>query len=192
MNEQSSSVTIEDKQETLIGKVCNPWTWRLANGFMALFFAFATYVQLNDPDPVIWMLIYAIPCFLCIALVIDSSLQDHYVWRYTAVIHVGVSILGIFYSLSVLFTTEITSKNPLEYEEGREIGGLLIITAWLGLCWLRKLGSFSEANVFFWSATVAVSLTPFVLLGYYVNTWDVSAIQGHCKDIISRHLYKEI
>lgn len=155
-------------------------------------FIFLCPQQLNDPDPVIWMLIYAIPCFLCIALVIDSSLQDHYVWRYTAVIHVGVSILGIFYSLSILFTTEISSKNPLEYEEGREIGGLLIITAWLGLCWLRRLGSFSEANVFFWSATVAVSLTPFVLLGYYVNTWDVSAIQGHCKDIISRHLYKEI
>lgn len=54
------------------------------------------------------------------------------------------------------------------------------------------LCSFSEANVFFWSATIAVSLTPFVLLGYYVNTWDVSAIQSHCKDIISRHLYKEI
>lgn len=49
MNEQSSSVTIEDKQETLIGKVCNPWTWRLANGFMALFFAFATYVQVSVP-----------------------------------------------------------------------------------------------------------------------------------------------
>lgn len=192
MTEQSSIVTVEDKQETLIGKVCNPWMWRVANGFMALFFAFASYVQINDPDPVIWMLIYAIPCFLCIALVIDSSLQDHYVWRYTAVIHVVVCNLGIFYSLSVLFGTEISFKNPLEYEEGREIGGLLIIIAWLGLCWLRRLRGFSEANVFFWSVIIAVSLTPFVLLGYYVNTWDVSAIQSHCKDIISRHLYKEI
>ena len=45
--------------------------------------------------------------------------EDHYVWRYTAVIHVVVCNLGIFYSLSVLFGTEISFKNPLEYEEGR-------------------------------------------------------------------------
>ena len=45
--------------------------------------------------------------------------EGHYVWRYTAVIHVAVCNLGIFYSLSVLFGTEISFKNPLEYEEGR-------------------------------------------------------------------------
>ena len=45
--------------------------------------------------------------------------EDHYVWRYTAVIHVVVCNLGIFYSLSVLFGNEISVKNPLEYEEGR-------------------------------------------------------------------------
>ena len=45
--------------------------------------------------------------------------EDHYVWRYTAVIHVVVCNLGIFYSLSVLFGNEISFKNPLEYEEGR-------------------------------------------------------------------------
>lgn len=49
MTEQSSIVTVEDKQETLIGKVCNPWMWRVANGFMALFFAFASYVQVSPP-----------------------------------------------------------------------------------------------------------------------------------------------
>ena len=43
-----STVPIEDsKQQLLIGKVCNPWTWRVANGFMAVFFALAAYVQVS-------------------------------------------------------------------------------------------------------------------------------------------------
>lgn len=46
-------------------------------------------------------------------------IEDHFLWKLTAVIHVGFCILGVFYSLSLLIRTEIGSKNPLNYEEGR-------------------------------------------------------------------------
>ncbi|KAL9956422.1 hypothetical protein ACROYT_G037896 [Oculina patagonica] len=157
---------------------------------MAVFFSLAAYVQINDPDPVIWMLVYTMPCLLCVALAINSSLQDHFLWKLTAVTHVGVCILGVFYSLSILITTEIGSKNPLDYEEGREIVGLLIIIAWLGLCWLIRHKSSCETTVYHWTVILAVSVIPFVLWGYYLTTWDISSLQSHCKDIISRHLYK--
>lgn len=134
---------------------------------------------------------YAIPSLLCITLAIDSSLQDHLLWKLTALTHVGVCILGVFYLITVLIrAAEISSKNPLNYEEGREIAGLLIIVAWLGLCLLTRLKRSSETTGHFWTITVAVSLIPFIVWGYYLNTWDVASLQSHCKDIISRHLYK--
>ena len=52
-------------------------------------------------------------------VILSLYFEGHYVWRNTAVIHVVVCNLGIFYSLSVLFGNEISVKNPLEYEEGR-------------------------------------------------------------------------
>ena len=48
----------------------------------------------------------------------------------------------------------------------------------------------SETTAHFWTITVAVSLIPFIVWGYYLTTWDVASLQSHCKDIISRHLYK--
>ena len=33
--------------------------WTLANGIMLLMFLFSTVVQLNDPDPLTWMAVYA-------------------------------------------------------------------------------------------------------------------------------------
>ena len=48
----------------------------------------------------------------------------------------------------------------------------------------------SETTAYFWTAIVAVSLIPFIVWGYYLTTWDVGSLQSHCKDIISRHLYK--
>lgn len=186
---ECSAIPILDNRQLLV-KICHPWTWRIANVFMAVFFSLAAYVQINDPDPVIWVLMYAVPSLLCFTLAIDSSLQDRLLWKITAVTHVGICILGMFYSITILIRAEMSSKNPLNYEEGREIAGLLIIVAWLGLCLLTGLKRSSETTAYFWSATVAVSLIPFIVWGYYLTTWDVASLQSHCKDIISRHLYK--
>ena len=43
MAEKNTSVAIQDIN--FPSKVCSPWTWRLANGFMAVFFALSAYVQ---------------------------------------------------------------------------------------------------------------------------------------------------
>ena len=41
-----SAIPIQDNQQ-LLAKICNPWTWRIANGFMAVFFGLAAYVQVS-------------------------------------------------------------------------------------------------------------------------------------------------
>lgn len=187
---ECSTVQIQENSKSIAVMVCKPWTWRLSNGFMALFFALAAYVQMNDPDPVIWMMIYGVPCVLCTALVMKSSLQDQFIWKLTAVTHLSACTFAVLYSLSVLLRTEITSKNPLNYEEGREIGGLLIVVSWIVLCLVTRHKSSNETAVYLWTATIAIALIPFVLFGIYITTWDLSSLQDHCKDIISSHLYK--
>lgn len=189
MADKNTSVAIQDIN--FPSKVCSPWTWRLANGFMAVFFALSAYVQINDPDPILWMLIYGIPCALCCSLVVSSSLQDNIVWKWTAIIHLVTCIFGILYSLKALLKGQIDSKNPLNYEEGREIAGLFIVVLWLGILQLIRWKSYKETGVYLWTAAFAFSVVPFVLWALYLATWDMSSVKSHCKSIISRHLYKE-
>ena len=44
---ERSVIPIEENQHSVVAKICNPWTWRLANVVMALFFALAAYVQVS-------------------------------------------------------------------------------------------------------------------------------------------------
>lgn len=44
---ERSVIPVEENQHSLVAKICNPWTWRLANVVMALFFALAAYVQVS-------------------------------------------------------------------------------------------------------------------------------------------------
>lgn len=44
---ERSVIPIEENQHSLVAKICNPWTWRLANVVMALFFALAAFVQVS-------------------------------------------------------------------------------------------------------------------------------------------------
>ena len=45
--------------------------------------------------------------------------EDHFLWKLTAAIHLGVCIVGVIYSLSVLLSSETGSKTLLKSEEGR-------------------------------------------------------------------------
>src|SRR5687768_2545882 len=39
--------------------------WTLANGIMLLMFLFSATVQVNDPDPLVWMSIYGAAAAVC-------------------------------------------------------------------------------------------------------------------------------
>ncbi|XP_022103462.1 transmembrane protein 220-like isoform X2 [Acanthaster planci] len=113
------------------------WLWTGINVVMAIFFALAAFVQINDPDPYIWIPIYLIPCLLCCAIVWSRDAVDQLYWRVTAAVHMGFSILGI-----VILTFHVGGLhmkqgffNPLGLEEGRELFGLLIALGWTLLCW---------------------------------------------------------
>ena len=44
---ESSTIPVRDSQQLLV-KICHPWTWRIANVFMAVFFSLAAYVQVSE------------------------------------------------------------------------------------------------------------------------------------------------
>lgn len=102
---------------------------KLINAIMCLFLAFATYVQLNDPDWYSWILVYGISSYLCFMAVIlphQLSIQVNRVLTYLAL---AAAAFGFFYYLpSVQLDWAFITKD--EYggaaEEARESLGLAI------------------------------------------------------------------
>ena len=64
---ECSAIPILDNRQLLV-KICHPWTWRIANVFMAVFFSLAAYVQVSFngsyiqefyPDYVNWSVFFS-------------------------------------------------------------------------------------------------------------------------------------
>ena len=120
--------------------------FRMLNGLMAALFIFGVIVQYNDPDPLVWMLIYLAPAILCIVAAVRGSATG---WA-----TLGVTAIALLWSF-------VWSRGPAlnEYfhmfdywemkspaaEEARETSGLLIIAVWMGVlsghAWLRARGN---------------------------------------------------
>jgi hypothetical protein len=112
--------------------------WRAADALMLLLFTFGAVVQVNDPDPVQWIAVYALaagscllslfhrlpstpPALLCVvALIWAATLAPGVVGR----VPFG-DMFGAF-----------EMKN-VGIEESREMYGLLIIAAWMAVLALR-------------------------------------------------------
>jgi len=108
---------------------------------MAVLFAFAAALQYNDPDPLRWMAMYG-PAMLACGLGLAGRLPrllpalaglGALVWAGTLAPGVvgRVSVGELFQSYGMLSTA---------VEEGREMGGLLIVSAWMGVLTLVRAG----------------------------------------------------
>uniref|UniRef100_A0A8C7PNI2 Transmembrane protein 220 n=1 Tax=Oncorhynchus mykiss TaxID=8022 RepID=A0A8C7PNI2_ONCMY len=106
--------------------------WRVCNVCMSLFFALASYVQINDPDAVLWMVAYAIPANLCLLIAIKPHVTETLLWRRIAKLHVLISTAVVSMMGWTLYKKHIT--NIFQQEEGREFSGLMLILVWLLLC----------------------------------------------------------
>ncbi|KAA8585518.1 hypothetical protein FQN60_004212, partial [Etheostoma spectabile] len=134
-----------------MGEVCqevNSWLsvmWRVCNLFMSLFFALATYVQINDPDAGLWMVGYGVPAVLCAFIGLTPHLTETLPWRRVADLHVMVS----------------SSVVAIEFS------GLMLTIVWLLMC--RHSGR-APVGMLRVSTAVAITVFPFVAwLYYYVN-----------------------
>ena len=115
--------------------------WTLANGIMLLMFLFSAAVQVNDPDPLIWIAIYGAAATVC-AL---ESWRRAPAWAPLTLALISLVWAGSLYyrahdvPLSSLFAQ--WEMRDLRVEEAREMYGLAIVGLWMlvvvGVKWAR-------------------------------------------------------
>ncbi|KAM7371450.1 hypothetical protein PAMP_008692 [Pampus punctatissimus] len=110
-------------------KTCLTVIWQICNVFMSLFFALATYVQINDPDAGIWMVCYGVPAVLCALIGFKPHVTETLPWRRVADLHVMVSSAVTAVLGWRLYKEQITEI--FQQEEGREFSGLMLTLVWL-------------------------------------------------------------
>jgi hypothetical protein len=107
-------------------------SWTAANVLLTLMFAFSVAVQVNDPDPVAWMAMYAAAAAVCLMEVRRKAPW----WAacgvgIVALIWAGTiapRVLGVV-PFAAMFE-EFEMKNA-GVEESREMYGLLIVALWM-------------------------------------------------------------
>ncbi|KAH7942129.1 hypothetical protein HPB49_020972 [Dermacentor silvarum] len=110
---------------------CDAW-FRLSNGVMALFFAMASYVQLNDPDAMIWIVAYALPCFASVGEALGASWWSRqlriFLTSAAALLSGSLLVVSVWFWLR---DATCIGFNPVVCEAGRESGGSAIALIWL-------------------------------------------------------------
>ncbi|XP_060620522.2 transmembrane protein 220 [Anolis sagrei] len=154
--------------------------WRLSNVAMALFFALAGAVQINDPDPEIWIVAYSVPAALTLVVGLNPPIADNVVWRTLSDLHTAACIVGsAILGWSLVANAQ---KNILHEEEGRELMGLMIVTVWMSLCRNSAKKSFGGIRLVI---AIFLSLFPFAMWLYtYLNAEMRESWPSHCKTAI--------
>jgi hypothetical protein len=106
---------------------------------MTALFLIAAALQYNDPDPIQWMAIYglaALACLLALAGRLPRPVPGliglaALVWA----LALAPAVVGRV-SLGELF--ESYTMKSQSVEEAREMGGLLVVTAWMAVLALRR------------------------------------------------------
>jgi hypothetical protein len=116
---------------------------RIINFLLALMFLVFAFLQVNDPDPVLWILIYGAMSLVCIMAIFEF---------YNRKLLAGLGILFIVYSFflwpgvaewlkqenkGVLFD-DVMKMEYVYIEESREFLGLLICLAVLVFYFIRS------------------------------------------------------
>ncbi|PCI18642.1 MAG: hypothetical protein COB62_06555 [Piscirickettsiaceae bacterium] len=108
--------------------------FKIANALVALMFVISALLQLNDPDPVVWFCLYML-CAVCSVL----AFTQINAWGFM----LSLSMLTMMWAM-VLFSDYFLNPDPVDWVEVfsatsmkssqteiiREIGGLLMCSAW--------------------------------------------------------------
>ncbi len=110
----------------------------ILKSIMSCVFAACIFVQYNDPDPVMWMAIYAIGLVLTLISIKGSLSQYWYLIAGIAMLATAVYIMLQVENLNLMDVFSSFSMATNSVEEFREAGGLLIQGIWL--TWLGVAG----------------------------------------------------
>jgi hypothetical protein len=113
---------------------------KILNYVMTACFLFSAVVQYNDPDPLVWMLIYSLSAVAC-GLAIAGRLN----WMFPAAI--GITALAWAMTLAPNVIGKVAFGELFEsfemkderVEVAREFGGLLIVAFWMAALVFQSL-----------------------------------------------------
>lgn len=116
--------------------------WTLVNGIMLLMFLLSAAVQVNDPDPLVWMAIYGAAAGVC-GLEIRRRGST---WAPVALAFIALVWAGsIYYRVHDVPVSSLFAEwemRDLRVEEAREMYGLTIICIWMivivSVRWARR------------------------------------------------------
>jgi hypothetical protein len=107
---------------------------KILNYVMAAAFLFSVIVQFNDPDPLLWMLIYALAGAACVLAILNRGS-----WIFPAAIGSVALVWAITLASNVIGQVafselfEAFEMKDERVEVAREFGGLLIIAFWMSV-----------------------------------------------------------
>ena len=148
---------------------------------MGAFFALAVFVQVNDPDAELWVVVYTVPATLTLRVGLNPLVTGNFIWKSVSAIHIFLCVL---WAISLAYNLLLHKKqNLLHEEEGRELSGLVIIAAWL-VC-ATALQRLQVVEEFSWPFATTVALLPFISWVYiYIHKEMCSSWPTHCKMVI--------
>lgn len=105
--------------------------FRILNLTAGIFFFICAYVQHNDPDATFWIFMYAIPGFMSLTVAIKHGYTE---WKVLKYIDMCINFVATIASARTLHQHFDTVENfflwLIHDENGREFGGLFIVTVW--------------------------------------------------------------
>lgn len=112
---------------------------KYVNYVMIVAFLFSVIVQYNDPDPLVWMMIYGAAMIACILFALGKLpsflpgiiLSIAVIWAFT----IAAEVVGKV-GFSELF--QAFEMKDERVEVGREFGGLLIIVFWMSVLTIAR------------------------------------------------------
>jgi hypothetical protein len=113
--------------------------WRVAQVLMAIAFVLSVAVQVNDPDPIQWMLVYGAAAIATIWAAIRPEAIPRWL---PALVGVAALAWAAILAPQVMGKVQVRElfaswemKSP-RVEVARETGGLLIVAAWMAVTWV--------------------------------------------------------
>jgi hypothetical protein len=104
------------------------------NIFMVLLFLLSAAVQLNDPDPLVWIALYLSAAVFSVAHAI-RKLPSSWPMAFALIAFLWALTLvpAFFGQVSLVDVFRLVEMKTEEVEVAREFGGLMIVSVWMGV-----------------------------------------------------------
>ena len=104
-----------------------PRIFGILNLVVAVFFALFVLVQYNDPDPLLWMVVYSVAALACVLYRLE---------RLPPEAAAGYGVLALLLGLYLAYRV-ISQGQFIFDEEGREMMGSFLVAIWMGVLYWR-------------------------------------------------------